>query len=190
MNACSRPIWAIPGAPRGGRGTEPRRGLAAEARARLRRGASGGRSTSWSARAKWSRSSAPTALASPRRCVDSRTRAPERRRHPAGRPNVKAPERTRARAGVALVPEGRQVFPELTVRDNLLLGAYRAATSTTSRNRAMLTRFPRLRERIDSRAGLLSGGEQQMLAVARGLMATAYADARRAVARARAGDGR
>jgi ABC-type branched-subunit amino acid transport system ATPase component len=59
-----------------------------------------------------------------------------------------------ARRGLALVPEGRQVFPELTVLDNL-----------------MLRRFPRLRERLAIRAGLLSGGEQQMLAIARGLMA-------------------
>jgi len=72
--------------------------------------------------------------------------------------------------GVVLVPEGRQVFPELSVRDNLRLGAYLRGADET-RIEAMLDRFPRLRARIEQRAGLLSGGEQQMLAIARGLMA-------------------
>ena len=77
-----------------------------------------------------------------------------------------------AAAGLALVPEGRQVFPELTVLDNLLLGAHiRKDGEQRADVDALLDRFPRLRERIDSRAGVLSGGEQQMLAVARGLMA-------------------
>ena len=75
--------------------------------------------------------------------------------------------------GLALVPEGRQVFPELSVRDNLLMGAY---TRTDKNNleqdvEQILTRFPRLKDRIDSPAGLLSGGEQQMVAIGRGLMA-------------------
>jgi ABC-type branched-subunit amino acid transport system ATPase component len=74
--------------------------------------------------------------------------------------------------GVALVPEGRQVFPELSVRDNIMLGAYtRKDADRDADLAALLTRFPRLRERLNSRAGLLSGGEQQMLAIARGLMA-------------------
>ena len=77
-----------------------------------------------------------------------------------------------ARRGLALVPEGRQVFPELTVIDNLVLGAHtRKHADHRADIAAMLDRFPRLRERQASRAGLLSGGEQQMLAVARGLMA-------------------
>jgi len=77
-----------------------------------------------------------------------------------------------AASGVALVPEGRQVFPELSVRDNIRLGAYvRAGDDVDARLEEVLQRFPRLRERIDGRAGLLSGGEQQMLAIARGLMA-------------------
>ena len=77
-----------------------------------------------------------------------------------------------AARGVALVPEGRQVFPELTVRDNILLGAHsRKTVDREAELEAMLKRFPRLRERLTSRAGLLSGGEQQMLAIARGLMA-------------------
>ena len=75
------------------------------------------------------------------------------------------------RAGLILVPEGRQVFPELSVRDNLLLGAHaRQEVDLASEIAAVLRRFPRLQERISSRAGLLSGGEQQMLAIARGLM--------------------
>jgi ABC-type branched-subunit amino acid transport system ATPase component/ABC-type branched-subunit amino acid transport system permease subunit len=77
-----------------------------------------------------------------------------------------------AAAGVALVPEGRQVFPELSVRDNLLLGAYaRRDGDVAAEAAALLERFPRLKQRLDGRAGLLSGGEQQMLAIARGLMA-------------------
>ena len=75
--------------------------------------------------------------------------------------------------GLALVPEGRQVFPYLSVRDNLLLGGYsrRDAFDADAEIEAILKRFPRLRDRIDSPAGLLSGGEQQMVAVGRGLMA-------------------
>jgi ABC-type branched-subunit amino acid transport system ATPase component len=73
--------------------------------------------------------------------------------------------------GVVLVPEGRQVFPELSVLDNIRLGAYLRRNVPESEVEAMLDRFPRLRERLQQRAGLLSGGEQQMLAIARGLMA-------------------
>jgi branched-chain amino acid transport system ATP-binding protein len=72
--------------------------------------------------------------------------------------------------GLVLVPEGRQVFPELSVLDNIRLGAFLDATDREARVEGMLQRFPRLRERLHQRAGLLSGGEQQMLAVARGLM--------------------
>jgi branched-chain amino acid transport system ATP-binding protein/branched-chain amino acid transport system permease protein len=73
--------------------------------------------------------------------------------------------------GVALVPEGRQVFPELSVLDNIRLGAFLRKDATDADLEALLDRFPRLRERLHQRAGLLSGGEQQMLAIARGLMA-------------------
>ncbi|QCP14610.1 ATP-binding cassette domain-containing protein [Pseudoduganella umbonata] len=75
------------------------------------------------------------------------------------------------RQGLILVPEGRQVFPELSVLDNIRLGAFRCPAGTEARLEAMLDSFPRLRERAHQRAGLLSGGEQQMLAIARGLMA-------------------
>jgi ABC-type branched-subunit amino acid transport system ATPase component/ABC-type branched-subunit amino acid transport system permease subunit len=73
--------------------------------------------------------------------------------------------------GVVLVPEGRQVFPELSVLDNLALGAYSRGKWNRGEIDALLERFPRLRARLHQRAGLLSGGEQQMLAIARGLMA-------------------
>ena len=77
-----------------------------------------------------------------------------------------------AASGLALVPEGRQVFPELTVYDNLALGAHsRADADYEAEIEALLKRFPRLRDRLHGRAGLLSGGEQQMLSIARGLMA-------------------
>jgi len=75
------------------------------------------------------------------------------------------------RRGAVLVPEGRQVFAELSVLDNLALGAFSRKTWDRAEVDAMLERFPRLRERLNQRAGLLSGGEQQMLAIARGLMA-------------------
>jgi ABC-type branched-subunit amino acid transport system ATPase component len=77
-----------------------------------------------------------------------------------------------ARRGLALVPEGRQVFPELSVLDNLVLGAHsRKDADRDGEIAALLKRFPRLKDRLTIRAGLLSGGEQQMLAIARGLMA-------------------
>ena len=77
-----------------------------------------------------------------------------------------------ARAGLVLVPEGRQVFPELNVLDNLRLGAYaRRGAALESEVERLLARFPALSERRHQRAGLLSGGEQQMLALARGLIA-------------------
>jgi branched-chain amino acid transport system ATP-binding protein len=76
-----------------------------------------------------------------------------------------------ARAGLILVPEGRQVFPQLTVAENLRLGATRRGDFELAEIETMLERFPRLRPRLHTAAGLLSGGEQQMLAVARGLLA-------------------
>jgi len=72
--------------------------------------------------------------------------------------------------GVVLVPEGRQVFPELSVLDNIRLGAFLQTDEREARVEEQLVRFPRLRERLHQRAGLLSGGEQQMLAIARALM--------------------
>ena len=73
--------------------------------------------------------------------------------------------------GLVLVPEGRQVFPELSVVDNVRLGAYTRRDVTDEEVAAMVRRFPSLERRKANRAGLLSGGEQQMLAIARGLIA-------------------
>ncbi|MBM3530585.1 MAG: ABC transporter ATP-binding protein [Alphaproteobacteria bacterium] len=75
-------------------------------------------------------------------------------------------------AGLIHVPEGRRIFPNMTVRENLDLGAYRRNRTrrTPSRDRVFGI-FPRLAERQSQQAGTLSGGEQQMLAIGRGLMA-------------------
>jgi len=75
--------------------------------------------------------------------------------------------------GVSHVPEGRQVFPFLTVKENLALGAYTPRARGHAKNsfEEQLALFPRLGERLDQLAGTLSGGEQQMVAIARGLMA-------------------
>jgi branched-chain amino acid transport system ATP-binding protein len=77
-----------------------------------------------------------------------------------------------ARGGIAHVPEGRGTLTELTVRENLRLGAYtrRDRAAIKADEERVLGYFPRLRERRDQRAGTLSGGEQQMLALARALM--------------------
>ncbi|KJS21879.1 MAG: amino acid ABC transporter ATPase [Clostridiaceae bacterium BRH_c20a] len=73
---------------------------------------------------------------------------------------------------IAQVPEGRQVFPELSVLDNLLLGGYSVKDKDRVRNQidTMFRRFPRLKERKKQQAGTLSGGEQQMLAIGRALI--------------------
>tara|TARA_E500000318_G_scaffold35381_1_gene34585 strand:- start:1390 stop:2091 length:702 start_codon:yes stop_codon:yes gene_type:complete len=74
--------------------------------------------------------------------------------------------------GLIQVPEGRRVFPNMSVRENLELGSYRRATPNRARNIDRVVEiFPRLKERFDQYAGTLSGGEQQMLAIGRGLMA-------------------
>lgn len=74
-------------------------------------------------------------------------------------------------AGLVQVPEGRRVFPNLSVRDNLELGSYRRGKPGRARNLARVVEvFPRLQERLTQFAGTLSGGEQQMLAIGRGLM--------------------
>ena len=77
-----------------------------------------------------------------------------------------------AAAGLRQVPEGRQVFTDLTVADNLALGGYLSPSRAESARRrdAVLARFPRLRERLAQLAGSMSGGEQQMLAFGRALM--------------------
>lgn len=78
--------------------------------------------------------------------------------------------------GISLVPEGRKVFPNLTVRENLLIGAYLRKNKAEIQEdlRKIYELFPRLEERHWQAAGTLSGGEQQMLAVGRGLMASPH----------------
>ncbi len=74
--------------------------------------------------------------------------------------------------GIIQVPEGRRIFPNMTVRENLELGAYRRGRERRARNlERVVGVFPRLRERIGQLSGTLSGGEQQMLAIGRGMMA-------------------
>ena len=77
------------------------------------------------------------------------------------------------RMGVAMAPEGRRVFPYMSVRDNLLMGAFaRTDKAGIARSLEMvLGRFPRLKERYSQAAGTMSGGEQQMLVIGRALMA-------------------
>ena len=90
-----------------------------------------------------------------------------------GRDCTDVPAHRRLGLGLALSPEGRGVFPDQTVRDNLLLGAYARRGGEAERDAALrreFARFPRLQERQHQMAGTLSGGEQQMLAIARSLM--------------------
>jgi branched-chain amino acid transport system ATP-binding protein len=74
-------------------------------------------------------------------------------------------------SGLIHVPEGRKLYPDMSVRENLQLGAYRRGRADRARTLDnVLTVFPRLQERLKQRAGTLSGGEQQMVAIGRGLM--------------------
>jgi len=75
--------------------------------------------------------------------------------------------------GIACIPEGRRVFPKLTIEENLRVGAYREADEATirARLRNVYAIFPRLEERVTQLAGTMSGGEQAMLSIGRGLMA-------------------
>jgi branched-chain amino acid transport system ATP-binding protein len=90
-----------------------------------------------------------------------------------GKDVTRLPSHQRTLLGIALVPEGRCVFPFLTVRENLEMGGFKYRRDKT-RVRALMDRmmemFPRLRQRAGQRAGTLSGGEQQMLALSRALM--------------------
>ena len=74
--------------------------------------------------------------------------------------------------GIACIPEGRKVFPKMTVRENLLIGAYAdTGAKADTRLAGVFDTFPRLKERLDQLAGTMSGGEQAMLSIGRGLMA-------------------
>jgi branched-chain amino acid transport system ATP-binding protein len=85
---------------------------------------------------------------------------------------TRVPSHVKAARGLALVPEGRQLFSMMSVAENLELGAFspRSSRSFAERLDGVFTLFPRLAERARQRAGTLSGGEQQMVAIARGLM--------------------
>lgn len=86
-----------------------------------------------------------------------------------GQPMEKAPSHVIGRAGIGLVPEGRQIFPRLSVKENLLVAA-RQEHSRRWNLESVYGLFPRLREREDQNGSTLSGGEQQMLAIGRALM--------------------
>ncbi|WP_295850527.1 ABC transporter ATP-binding protein [uncultured Xylophilus sp.] len=91
-----------------------------------------------------------------------------------GQDITRMPGHQRVALGIAQSPEGRQVFADQSVRDNLVLGAYHRRASHAEIEadiEAQFCAFPRLRERQDQQSGTLSGGEQQMLAIARALMA-------------------
>lgn len=77
------------------------------------------------------------------------------------------------RRGIACIPEGRKVFPRMSVRENLLIGAYREddGAAVEARLGNVFEAFPRLKERLNQLAGTMSGGEQAMLSIGRGLMA-------------------
>lgn len=77
-----------------------------------------------------------------------------------------------AELGIAYVPEGREVFPEMTVMENLIIGGYNKRSRTARKEMVdyVLDVFPRLKERLNNLGGSLSGGEQQMLAIGRGLV--------------------
>jgi branched-chain amino acid transport system ATP-binding protein len=92
-----------------------------------------------------------------------------------GLPLTGKPDYIRASLGIAHVPEGRRTWPSLTVEENLLMGAWRLSHEERRREAKRLLEyvvdlFPRLRERMNQRAAVLSGGEQQMLAIGRALM--------------------
>ena len=86
-----------------------------------------------------------------------------------GRDLTGAPAHERARAGFGYVPQGREIFPRMTVRDNLGFAAAAASRDVKSTLEHILDEFPRLRPLLDREGGALSGGEQQILAIARSL---------------------
>ena len=85
---------------------------------------------------------------------------------------TKIPTHSRVERGMVMVPEGRLIFPNMTVLENLEMGAYtkRAEKKKEEQLEHVFNLFPRLKERLEQKAGTLSGGEQQMLAIARALM--------------------
>ena len=90
----------------------------------------------------------------------------------AGRDITDMPPYRRAQAGIAIAPEGRRLFADLSVEENLILGGYAHTRSEEQQSKERVyALFPRLEERAIQRAGTLSGGEQQMLSIGRALMA-------------------
>jgi branched-chain amino acid transport system ATP-binding protein len=89
----------------------------------------------------------------------------------AGEEITRAPTQEIVGHGIALAPEGRHVFPRMTVRENLDLGAHRRRSDIAEDLERVYSLFPRLKEREKQKAGMMSGGEQQMLAIGRALMA-------------------
>jgi branched-chain amino acid transport system ATP-binding protein len=89
-----------------------------------------------------------------------------------GKDITSQPPHVTALEGVAHVPEGRRIFPRLTVKENLEMGAFSVLDKNVIKERMDLafSYFPRLKERLNQKGGTMSGGEQQMLAIARGLM--------------------
>jgi branched-chain amino acid transport system ATP-binding protein len=87
-----------------------------------------------------------------------------------GQDITRLPAHERARRGITTIVQGRGIFPRLTVRENLEMGRIGAGRARRSRIDEVIADFPRLGERLNQAAGTLSGGEQQMLAIGRGLM--------------------
>lgn len=87
---------------------------------------------------------------------------------------TRLPPHKKVERGLVLIPEGRQIFPEMTVLENLEMGAFTSRASRYYRENLerVFDLFPRLKERTKQKAGTLSGGEQQMLAIARGIMSS------------------
>ena len=85
---------------------------------------------------------------------------------------MKVPSYKLITEGITLVPEGRHLFPELTVKENILLGAYAVKNGVDKTFEWVLEMFPRLKERLEQYAGTMSGGEQQMCAIARALISS------------------
>jgi branched-chain amino acid transport system ATP-binding protein len=106
------------------------------------------------------------------RAIQGAVRANTGTIHFDGRDITTADVASRVRGGLVLVPEGRQIFVSLTVHDNLLMGAYTRRDGDVTRDiEAIYDRFPNLAQRRDMLASVLSGGEQQMLAISRALLA-------------------
>jgi len=107
------------------------------------------------------------------RAISGLERAREGEIHFAGEQIDRLRADTIVARGIAMVPEGRRVFPYMSVKDNLLMGAHRRGDKAAVRDslERVLTRFPRLKERFSQAAGTMSGGEQQMLVIGRALMA-------------------